>query len=139
MIYSKDYDFSFSGLKTAVLYDYKKQTPETRKSKTYIQVMAREIQQAIIDVLLRKTLRVARNYKAKTIILGGGVAANQELRRQFLQRIKKEKLGLRFQVPGPELCTDNAAMVAGAGYYVWLKGKTKKWEKIEAKANLRLP
>ncbi|PIZ89669.1 MAG: tRNA (adenosine(37)-N6)-threonylcarbamoyltransferase complex transferase subunit TsaD, partial [Candidatus Nealsonbacteria bacterium CG_4_10_14_0_2_um_filter_37_10] len=83
MIYQKNYDFSFSGLKTAVLYDFRKQKPKIRKSREYIREMCREAQQAIIDVLIRKTIKAAKDYKAKSIILGGGVAANDELRRQF--------------------------------------------------------
>ena len=91
MIYQKNYDFSFSGLKTAVLYLVKQLTENgknltlryiPRRAKLTIQQkreISAEIQQAVIDVLIRKTLKAAKDYKAKTIILGGGVAANQEL------------------------------------------------------------
>ena len=135
MIFQKNYDFSFSGLKTAVLYEIRK---KGRKSKKFVQLMAAEIQQAIIDVLIHKTLKAAKDYQVKTIILGGGVAANQELRKQFLQRIKKEKLSLKFQVPDFKLCTDNAAMIGITGYFLWLKNKSKNLENIKADANLRM-
>ncbi|MFH1656983.1 MAG: tRNA (adenosine(37)-N6)-threonylcarbamoyltransferase complex transferase subunit TsaD [bacterium] len=130
MIYEKNYDFSFSGLKTAVLYNFKGQSEKTQKSKKYIREMCAEIQQSIIDVLIHKTLQAAKNYKAKTVILGGGVTANQELRRQL-----QEKLDIKLQAPPAEFCTDNAAMVGVAGCY---KQKFKSWKNIKAKANLKL-
>ena len=139
MIYQKNYDFSFSGLKTAVLYDFRSQPEKIRKSKKYIQGMSAEVQQAAIDVLIHKTLRAAKDYKVKTIILGGGVAANEELRKQF--KTACPTLGvkhLNFLVPPKNLCTDNAAMVAATAYFHWILGETKSWEEIEVNANLRL-
>ncbi|GAI12756.1 unnamed protein product, partial [marine sediment metagenome] len=87
MMKQKNYDFSFSGLKTAVLYNFKSQPPKIRKSKKYIKEMCHEVQQAVIDVLISKTIKAAKGYKAKSIILGGGVAANEELRKQFKEMI----------------------------------------------------
>jgi len=136
MIYQKNYDFSFSGLKTAVLYDFKSRSKKTRRSKEYIQKMASEIQQAIIDVLIHKTIKAVKDFQAKSIILGGGVAANKELKGQFQSAINKQKLKVNLFVPEPSLCTDNALMTAVAGYFQWLK--RKKWKKIEANANLRI-
>jgi len=159
MIYQKNYDFSFSGLKTAVLYHYKNQSPKIRKSEVYIREMAKEIQQAIIDVLIYKTLKAVKEYKAKSIILGGGVVANNELRKQFQSAINNQQLSsaiakrserrgrsrlrtlaIKFLVPPKKFSTDNAAMVAIAGYYNWFKNKKRKWSnsKVEANANLRL-
>jgi len=138
MLKQKNYDFSFSGLKTAVLYNFKKQPPKIRKKEKYIKEMCYEIQQAIIDVLIKKTIRAAKAYRAKTIILGGGVAANTELRKQFKKAVKKEIPDSRFQIPDSKFCTDNAIMVGVTGYFKWLRKKTKKWEDIEAKANLRI-
>jgi len=129
MLNQKNYDFSFSGLKTAVLYNYKKHSKEK---------MAKETQQAIIDVLLKKTIKAAKDYRAKTIILGGGVAANSELRKQFKLKIKNLKLKINFLVPSKQFCTDNAVMTGIAGYYNYLQGKTKKPAKIKAEANLRI-
>jgi len=138
MIYSKDYDFSFSGLKTAVLYNFKKQTPKIRKSKNYICQMCFESQQAIIDVLIRKTIKAAKAQQAKTIILGGGVTANQELRKQMKKAIKKFLPDTILQIPDFQYCTDNAAMVAATSCFHYLKGKRKKWKEIKAESNLRL-
>jgi len=136
MIYQKNYDFSFSGLKTAVLYDFKSRPLKVRKSKEYIQAMAAEIQQAVIDVLIKKTLKAAKDYKVKSIILGGGVAANDELRKQF--RVQSSRLKFKFSVPPKVFCTDNAVMTALTGYYHRQEARNKNLESIEAKANLRL-
>ena len=138
MIYQKNYDFSFSGLKTAVLYDFKNRPSKVRESKIYIQEMAKEVQQAIIDVLIYKTLKATKNFKAKSIILGGGVASNKELRKQFKEKIQKELPNIQYLTPDIQFCTDNAAMVAVAGYFHWLKGEKYNLEKIKANANLRL-
>jgi len=136
MIYSKDYDFSFSGLKTAVLYDFKKRSLKTRKSKKYIREMAAEIQQAINDVLIKKTIKAARDFRAKTVILGGGVAANDELRKQLNHKLKTINHKLNFFAPPKNLCTDNAAMIAVTAFFH--KNNKKPWQKIKAKANLRI-
>ncbi len=132
MIHTKDYDFSFSGLKTAVLYDFQSRTVKVQKSKEYIRTMAKEIQQAIIDVFLLKTLRAVDEYDAKAIVLGGGVAANEELRKQFQKKMK-------ILVAPKELCTDNGLMIALAGYFRWRKKKyTKNVDHISAEPNLRI-
>lgn len=120
MINTNDYDFSFSGLKTAVLYKAKENIDKRE--------MCSEIQQAVIDVLLKKTIKAARDYKAKVIILGGGVSANKELRKQFKAK---------FKTIAPEYSTDNGLMVAIAGYYN-RKSKTKNWKRLKAEANLRI-
>jgi len=132
MMNSKDYDFSFSGLKTAVLYTAKGKT----LTKEYIQEMCVEIQQAIIDVLIKKTINAAKDYKAKTIILGGGVSANAQLRRQFNDKLEASSLKLELLVPAKELSTDNALMIAVAGYFN--KNKKTSWKKLKANANLRI-
>ena len=137
MIYQKNYDFSFSGLKTAVLYDFKSQRPRIRKSEEYIREMCFEIQQAAIDVLIHKTLKAAKSFKAKVIILGGGVAANKELRKQLRKKIEKEMPHAVYYMPERKYCTDNALMAAVTAYY-HQKEKTKNWKKIRANANLKI-
>ncbi len=121
MIYQKNFDFSFSGLKTAVLYDYKNRSQGIRESKKFIQELSAEVQRAIIDVLVLKTIKATKEYKAKTLLIGGGVAANNELRK----RLKAESLKYRinFRAPPKNLCTDNSAMVAVAGYFRKIKKK----------------
>jgi N6-L-threonylcarbamoyladenine synthase len=134
MINTKDYDFSFSGLKTAVLYNFKKQSENNKKSEKYIRAICKETQQAIIDVLLNKTKKAAKYFGAKTIILGGGVISNKELRKQFKNAFLKEKIDLLL--PGPKISTDNALMVAIAAYLH--RFKKKSWKEIVANANLNI-
>jgi len=136
MIHTKNYDFSFSGLKTAVLYDWRSRSKKVRESAEYVREMAKEIQQAIIDVLTAKTIKAAQECNAKSIVLGGGVAANEELRRQLRYKI----LDIKYQilVAPPALCTDNGAMIAVAGYVAWLRSGFKNRKHIEAKPNLTL-
>ena len=138
MINQKNFDFSFSGLKTAVLYDFQNRPPKIRKSGEYIQAMATEIQQAIIDVLLKKTMMAAKKFKVRSIILGGGVAANNELRRQFKLKIKNLKLKINFFIPPKNFCTDNGVMVGITGYFHYSKGESRNWQKISVNANLRI-
>jgi N6-L-threonylcarbamoyladenine synthase len=129
MINHKNYDFSFSGLKTAVLYLLRDM------KDVNIPVLCKETQQAIIDVLIDKTIRAAKEYKVKTVILSGGVAANDELRKQLKSKIQTTNYKLlKFLVPTKNLCTDNAAMIAVAGYY----NKPTNWRKLKADANLRI-
>ncbi len=136
MMYTKDYDFSFSGLKTAVLYDYKSRKSKIRKSKNYIRVMCQEIQQAIIDVLIHKTIKAAKDFKVKSIILGGGVVANDELKKQFTSKINCELSNVKFFVPPQNLCTDNAVMIAVTAYFN--RNKKTDLRKLKADGNLRL-
>ena len=138
MIKQKNYDFSFSGLKTAVLYNFKTQPQRIRKSKKYIREICKETQQSIIDVLIKKTIKAAKDYKVKTIILGGGVSANKELRKQLQKKISKELPNIQYLTPNIQFCTDNAVMTGIAGYFNWLKGKGKPWKKIKADANLKI-
>lgn len=139
MFYTKDYDFSFSGLKTAVLYDYKKRSARERKSKKYIQAMSAEIQQAIIDVLLKKTIKASRDYKVKTIMLGGGVVANQELRTQFQDKIQNDT-NFALQIPDLKFCNDNGAMMAITGWFNREKAikSARKIENLKPNPNLRI-
>ncbi|TFG35934.1 MAG: tRNA (adenosine(37)-N6)-threonylcarbamoyltransferase complex transferase subunit TsaD [Parcubacteria group bacterium] len=136
MISQKNYDFSFSGLKTAVLYDFKSRTDKKRRSKEYIQKMALEIQQSIIDVLIKKTLNAARGCGAESVILGGGVTANKELRKQLEQSIDRQRMKTNLLAPEQSLCTDNALMTAVAGFFQ--SAKRKKWKIIKANANLKI-
>jgi len=123
MIKQKNYNFSFSGLKTAVLYLHQKQPPEVKKSSDYLQKMSYEIQQAIVEVLVSKTMRAAREFKVKSIIIGGGVSASQALRDEFKKEIKKSETKFKFLAPALELAMDNAAMAGVAAYFAWKKGE----------------
>ena len=136
MIYAKNYDFSFSGLKTAVLYFLKKQKKEViRKRKNDI---CSSFQQAVIDTLVFKTIRAAKQFKARNIMLSGGVAANKELRRQLGEKIKKELPDVNYIMPDIKFCTDNAVMVAITAYFKLKTDKTKSWQEVKANANIKI-
>ncbi len=106
MLDSRDHNFSFSGLKTAVRYLLPKLKGD------YVADMCASFQRAVIDVLVEKTLRAAREVGAKFVTLSGGVSCNRELRERMRDSCKEARL--KFLSAKPELCTDNAAMIAFA-------------------------
>lgn len=112
MINSKDLNFSFSGLKTAVLYEVQKHRIINPELKADI---AASVQKAIVDVLIAKTEKAIEKYRPKTIVLGGGVAANELLRERYKLLAKSCKLSC--SIPPLALSTDNAAMIGLAAYY----------------------
>jgi N6-L-threonylcarbamoyladenine synthase len=124
------FDFSFSGLKTAVV-TYVRAHPEVATED-----VAASFQQAVVDVLVDKTRRAARETGVPTVCLGGGVAANSALREQFLDACTED--GLAGFLPSRSMCTDNAAMVAAAG---WWRLQSDGPTSLDAGAepNLRLP
>ncbi|MDE2025835.1 MAG: tRNA (adenosine(37)-N6)-threonylcarbamoyltransferase complex transferase subunit TsaD [Patescibacteria group bacterium] len=131
LLHEPTYDFSFSGLKTAVL----RQTQKLEGSidEHTIRELARATQDAIIDVLVEKTVKAAQEYNVNSIILGGGVAANQALREQLQREIGLTIPHLSLYVPPKNLCTDNGAMIAAAGFYNY---KEKSWKDISANPEL---
>jgi len=136
MINSKDFDFSFSGLKTSVLYFVEELKKKKKNIKQLTPALCYEIQEAINETLVKKTVAAAKKYRAKSIILGGGVIANQALKDKFLQTIKKEIPKINFLAPERKFTTDNAAMIAITAH---LDKKIKKinWQKLKADANLK--
>jgi len=112
MIKDDNYDFSYSGLKTAVALHVKSfSKKELEKHRADI---AASFQEAAVEVLVEKTVRAAEDTGIKDVSLSGGVASNSRLKELMKQRLSK--IGGRFFCPPPELCTDNAAMIAAAGY-----------------------
>lgn len=109
-------DFSFSGLKTAVLNHYHKVLGKRDSIEmSVMQDICASFQQAVIDVLITKTIQAARLHNIATIVIGGGVSSNKELRQQLQHQCHKQDFA--FFAPSPILCTDNAAMIATAGFY----------------------
>jgi len=130
---SGDYDFSLSGLKTAVIRHVKAERAAGREVDAAN--LAASFQEAVVDVQVKKTLDAARERGAPIILLGGGVVANTRLR----ERIEADAAlaGLRVLFPSPDLCTDNGAMIAAAGWSRLVRGERSDLE-IGADANLRL-
>jgi N6-L-threonylcarbamoyladenine synthase len=142
MINANNLNFSFSGLKTAVLYTVRDNSGILRNKKLKAELCA-EFQQAAIDVLVHKTMQAAKKYKPETIILGGGVSANKELRKQLQEAVKKKFPNTACLMPGVLYSIDNAAMIAAAGYYQFKLAKNKNefnnnWKNLEADANFEL-
>jgi len=159
MMNQKNYDFSFSGLKTAVLYylrDLRNNSNQVEPQrveaeirgyqcritrKNFISVnqrisaaaadIAAAFQAAAFDVLINKTLRAAKEYKAKSILIAGGVASNKTLQKQFKSSVKSQLSNVNFFAPTKKFCTDNAAMIAVAGYINYLQGKPRKLNSVE--------
>lgn len=134
MIHDAHCDFSFSGLKTAVLYQVKDQdlTDEQRED------MAREFEDAVADVLYSKTKRALEETGAKTLALGGGVSANTHIQRSFRARLAEDFPDVRIAIPVPALTTDNAIMIGLAGFYHAQKQDFADADTLRADGNRKL-
>ncbi len=127
------YDFSFSGLKSAVL-NYLNQA-EMKGEEINRNDVAASFQAAVVDVLVEKTMHAAKEYDFKKVALAGGVASNSALRAGMKEAC--EKRGLEMIYPSPIFCTDNAAMIGAAAYYEYIKGNFSGLD-LNAIPNLRL-
>ena len=127
------YDFSFSGLKSAVL-NYLNKCRMTGETVCEADVAA-SFQQAVVDVLVDTAIRGAKDFHMNKLAIAGGVASNQTLRRAMEEACRRE--GVTFYYPSPVLCTDNAAMIGSAAYYEYLKG-TRHGYDLNAVPNLKL-
>lgn len=110
-------DFSFSGLKTAVL-NHCRATAE-RNEALHIPGLTASFQEAVVDVLVEKTILAVKKTSINTVVMGGGVSANRRLRERMRERC--EENGVRLFIPRPSFCTDNGAMIALAGYFQYQK------------------
>ena len=138
MLHSKDFDFSFSGLKTSVLYLTKKLieasgplSDETRAN------IAKEFEEAVTEVLVEKTVRAAEVYGAQTILLGGGVSANKRLRERLAAKVA-ERLSSTLYIPHASLSTDNALMIAVAGLLKYRRDPKRNYGELKANGHWRL-
>lgn len=134
------FNFSFSGLKTAVLQktidlkkEYGEELPEEIKSE-----ICCAFEDAVVDVLVTKTMRAAEKYQPKSIILAGGVAANKCLRETLKSKVESQMSDVDFLVPEMKFCGDNAAMIGLAAYYHVKRIDTTTWDKVSLDSNLEL-
>lgn len=132
MLHEKNFDFSFSGLKTAVL----RQVKDRELSAEEKMAMAHEFEDAATEVLVKKTLRAVDEHGARSVIIGGGVSANIHIRTRLSSAL--ESVGCTLLSPPPEWATDNAVMIALAGYFHAIKNKFVDPSNLRANGNLRL-
>lgn len=127
-------DFSFSGLKTAVL-KIVRETPEEERDESFVKDVAASFQEAVVGILVSAVEDAAEKYKTGSVIIAGGVAVNSLLRRRALEMAGRRNIKIFF--PDAWLCTDNAAMVAALGCRLFAEGKTAGYE-LDAKPDLKL-
>ena len=127
------YDFSFSGLKSAVLNYINKQ--RMMNEEINVNDVAASFQRAVVEVLVNKTVRAAKNMGVTQVALAGGVASNTALRKYMKEMC--DNSGLSLNIPSPILCTDNAAMIGSAAYYEYIKG-IRDGLNLNANPNLKL-
>jgi N6-L-threonylcarbamoyladenine synthase len=137
MLREKNHDFSFSGLKTAVLYASQSKKHNFNNKKK-IADMSASFEKATVEVLIKKTAHAAKMYKVKTVLLAGGVAANKRLRADLKNELKKEVPKVKFMLPDLNYCTDNAAMIAVAGCFHARKKEFTTINKIKVDPNWEL-
>jgi N6-L-threonylcarbamoyladenine synthase len=135
LMYSKDFNFSFSGLKTSVLYLIQRLKKSKNFNKKVVEKICTEAEDAITDILVSKTIKLAKSIGAKTIMISGGVSANQRLRDKFEKTINNE---FHFICPAKSMSTDNAAMIAIAGYYEHFRRKNDNCLTLEINSNLQI-
>jgi len=139
MLHSGDFDFSFSGIKTAVLYLTEKLKKEHVSLEQMRPFIAKEFQDAVTEVLVTKTMRAAKKHGARAILLGGGVAANDQLRRQLGAEINNQlPPDTACFLPSTRLTGDNALMIAIASYIHRADATTSIWKTLRPEARMRL-
>lgn len=126
-------NFSFSGLKTAIVRAVNKLKEQKQFNDNAIHHLAYEVQETITDILVKKTLLAADRYKAASILLSGGVSANLRLRKKFTSKLQAIASHLSFHVPPVSLCTDNAAYIAS---YAYFHGTKTNWRHVTAVPDL---
>jgi N6-L-threonylcarbamoyladenine synthase len=146
MLNSKDLNFSFSGLKTSVLYFYQKLAKKQlskKELKKYQQFISKAFQDSVVDVLKNKTLKAIEIHQPKTVLLSGGVSANNKILENIKEELKTNQPEIVFNSPEKSLCGDNAVMIGIAGIARYLYSKNKKsfqanWKNLEANSGLKL-
>lgn len=151
MLHSGDYNFSFSGIKTAVLYAvraYQKDhslTKDDTLPQEFVDEISFAFQQAVVDVLVAKTLTAAREHNVRSVILAGGVSANTQLREILGTTLREALPDVSYHIPDMDYCLDNAAMIAAAAAFRWhtmsdaQKIDTRDgWKNVVANPNMKM-
>jgi N6-L-threonylcarbamoyladenine synthase len=148
MMHSPNLNFSFSGLKTAVLYFYQKlekqKLPE-KEMPIWKKFISKAFQDAVMEVLQNKTLKAIETYKPKTVLLSGGVSANNKILETLQERLATDYPQIIFNSPEKKFCGDNATMIGIVGIIKYLKSTKKEqaifdnnWKNLEANSNLKI-
>ena len=124
-------DFSFSGIKTAVI-NYNHNTKDVNKAD-----LCASFEKAVTEVLIENIKQAIKQTGTKQVAIAGGVSANSYIRNAFLELEQEYNKNLKIYMPDMKLCTDNAAMIASAGYYNYLKGNTNELD-LNAVPNLKI-
>lgn len=135
MMHDTSFDFSFSGLKTAVRTAVEQRRPLGEEMK---KIIAREFENTVSDVLVHKTLRAVDEFGAQTVVVGGGVSANTHIRRELSEALAQAGQPANLLIPPPELATDNAIMIALAGYFKAARNEFAEADTMVATGNLKL-
>ncbi|EKD49142.1 MAG: hypothetical protein ACD_63C00256G0003 [uncultured bacterium] len=131
LIKKDNFDFSFSGLKTSVIYTVKKLG---KLSSSDVNNICASFEQAVVDVLVEKTLCAIEKFKVKSVLLAGGVAANKKLRKTLQENISKKFPQIFYHQPNVKHCLDNAAMIGSAAFFkIKIGCKITSLEKVEVK------
>ncbi len=139
MIDEENYDFSFSGLKTAVIYKVRELEKKSPLTDQQINDICASFQQAVVDVLVAKTVAAAKEHQAQSVLLAGGVAANKLLRETMAKEVSQ--LGqVSYYQPELSYCLDNAAMAGTAAWYLqkYNSDQAAAWDQVEARPGLRI-
>ncbi len=138
MLHSKDYNFSLSGLKTSVLYKIQELQKEFGEglNEDIIDQISYDFEEAVVDVLIKKTTRAIEEYGTKSLLVGGGVIANTYIRERLTEM--SQEAHIPIFLPTRDLSTDNAVMIALAGYYAIQRSQGKAPETISADGNWKV-
>jgi N6-L-threonylcarbamoyladenine synthase len=126
---------SFSGLKTAIIREVARLKQAEQFNDNTKSQLAYEVQESITDILVAKTISAAEQYNVKSILLGGGVAANQRLTEKMKSGIKNLELNIQSYIPSPNLCTDNGAAIASFAYF---HNHPVPWKDVQADPDVEI-
>ncbi|MFH1973706.1 MAG: tRNA (adenosine(37)-N6)-threonylcarbamoyltransferase complex transferase subunit TsaD [Patescibacteria group bacterium] len=138
MLHDASFDMSFSGLKTAIARVWDELPKRKQADKGVVADLCASIQEAIVDVLIAKTVAAAKQVKPTAICIVGGVSANTYLQERMTRAVRRDLEGVRLLAPARGFHTDNAAMIAAAGAWHLIRGESHDWKKMDAEPEMDL-